>query len=298
MAALEYYATRHPHFTREQWRDLIIAGQITCQGRALAPDEALNAFQVLHYFRAPWEEPDVSREIAILYSDEQLIVFDKPDGMPVLPGGYYLEHSMVMLVRRRLDRNLSPLHRLGRGTSGAILFTRTREAATVFSSMMRRRQIGKTYLALVRGIPARRSFSIDTPIGRVGHPRLGDIHDVTKSGKEAVSECAVLAAHRETDTSLVQVCIPTGRTHQIRIHLASVGHPLVGDKFYRGRLAPRPGEEEASGAALPGDPGYILHSWKLRYSDPMTGTDREIIAPARQEIISWCDRAGAELFSA
>ncbi|MBL0175804.1 MAG: hypothetical protein IPP94_11145 [Ignavibacteria bacterium] len=94
------------------------------------------------------------------------MVFDKPDGMPVLAGGLYLENAMVMLLRRTLDPALAPLHRLGRGTTGAILFTRTQEAAAAFSAMMRRREIEKTYLALVHGCVMPDAFTIDAPSGR------------------------------------------------------------------------------------------------------------------------------------
>lgn len=291
MTTLDYYASRYPHSTREEWRRFIEEGRITRKGEILRMDDRILPGQVLEYLRAPWDEPDVPSEIPILYRDEHVLVFDKPDGLPVIPGGKYLENSMVMIVRKTIDLALAPLHRLGRGTTGAILFTRTREAAVAFSRMMRERKIEKTYLALACGADLPDAFSIDTPIGRVPHPRLVSIHDVTPSGKTAVTNCTVLARQESDDTALLRVSIPTGRTHQIRIHLASIGHTLVGDAFYG---IPNPvgdPDQNPSASALPGDPGYILHSWKLKYTDPFSGAGVEITAPVRREIIEWRNRA-------
>jgi 23S rRNA pseudouridine1911/1915/1917 synthase len=295
MTVYEYYSTRHPHFTSAEWRTRIETGFVTRGGIALAPDDTLSGHEVLHYFRAPWSEPEVPTDISILHSDEHVIVFDKPDCMPVLPGGTYLENSMVMLVRRTHDMALSPLHRLGRGTTGAILFTRSNAAAVAFSRMMRMREIGKIYLALVHDADMPDEFTIDTPIGRVPYARLGDIHDVSPHGKVAVSKCTVLARNADNDTALVRVSILTGRTHQIRIHLASEGHPLVGDRFYQGRNRGSDDIDNRSNTVLPGDPGYILHSWKLLYRDPFSGRDVEVVAPVRSEILEWCERAGYAL---
>lgn len=292
MTVLEYYSIRHPHFTREEWRGRIESGLVTRAGIPLAPKDTLRERDVLHSFRAPWSEPDVPGDIAILKSDAHVMVFDKPDEMPVLPGGLYLENSMVMIVRKTHDASLSPLHRLGRGTTGAILFTRSHTAAAAFSRMMRMREIGKIYLALVHNADMPDEFTIRTPIGRVPDARLGDIHDVSPNGKEAVSMCSVLARNAGDDTALIRVSILTGRTHQIRIHLASEGHPLVGDRFYRGRAIGSETSDAHANTVLPSDPGYILHSWRLRYRDPFTASDVEVVAPVRSEIVEWCTRVG------
>ena len=282
---LRFYCERHPHFVERQWRERIDAGQMTSDGVVLAADSILMEQQTIEYHRPPWDEPEIDTDIGVLYEDDHLAVFDKPDGMPVLPGGQFLENSMLRLVRKRFGGRLAPLHRLGRGTTGAILFTKTPAAAKRLSRDMRQRFIHKTYLALVLGTNMPDEFSIDLPIGRVPHPQLGETHGVSREGKPALSLGSVIARDTGSGISLIKVGIPTGRTHQIRIHLSAYGFPLVGDRFYNGL--------EFSGfdtGALPGDAGYILHSLKIGFVHPATGEEMEVTAPARSEIREYCSR--------
>jgi 23S rRNA pseudouridine1911/1915/1917 synthase len=155
------------------------------------------------------------------------------------------------------------MHRLGRGTSGLLLFARTESARRAVSAAWRTGGVEKTYRALVRGTPARAELTIEVPIGLVDHPRLGRLYAAAARGKPAVSHIRVLASRGEA--ALVEVTIPTGRPHQIRIHLAAAGHPLVGDPVYAVGGGPK------DDAGLPGDPGYRLHAHRLRLAHPANG---------------------------
>jgi 23S rRNA pseudouridine1911/1915/1917 synthase len=154
------------------------------------------------------------------------------------------------------------MHRLGRGTSGVLLFARTLEARRAVSAAWREGSVEKVYRCLVTGIPDRDRFSIEAPIGCVPHPRLGHVHAATSDGKPAITHVSLLTAR--DGNAIVQATIPTGRPHQIRIHLAAAGHPLVGDPLYvAGGLPDRePG--------LPGDSGYRLHAHRLTLPHPAT----------------------------
>jgi 23S rRNA pseudouridine1911/1915/1917 synthase len=160
------------------------------------------------------------------------------------------------------------MHRLGRGTSGVLLLARTAAARRAVAASWRAGAVTKVYRALLSGVPDREAFTVDTPIGLVDHPRLGRVHAAVMDGaggggKPAVSHVRILALRN--GNALAEVTIPTGRPHQIRIHMAAAGHPLVGDPVYAAGGAPK------DGAGLPGDPGYRLHAYRLRLAHPATG---------------------------
>jgi 23S rRNA pseudouridine1911/1915/1917 synthase len=213
-------------------------------------------------------EPDVPLSYEVLYEDRELLAAAKPRGLPTVPAGGFLEHTLLTLVRKRYP-DATPMHRLGRGTSGVVLFARTPPARSLLSEALRQNRLARIYRALASGIPARDGFSIDVPIGPVPHPKLGTINAACREGKRALSRVIVL--ERRAESSLLEVRIETGRPHQIRIHLAAAGHPLVGDPLYASG-----GGIQEPGTALPGDPGYLLHAERVCFPHPATGALLEI----------------------
>lgn len=272
LRALDYYAERYPHSTRQQWRQRLQAGLIRCTGAPVGADDELEQGQELVYRRPPWREPDVPLDIGISYVDKDLIVARKPAGLPVLPaGGEYLEHTMLAIIRARYAGDQlppAPIHRLGRGTSGLIMFARSAAARRILSVDMRERRIGKRYRALVQGHPHPDNFSIEEPIGLIPYPGFGHVHAATADGKESRSEVHVRERIATGDT-LVDVDIPTGRPHQIRIHLACAGHPVVGEPLYVAGGRPRSPTSKRR-LSLPGDCGYRLHAMRLQFTHPRT----------------------------
>lgn len=259
---LAYLVRRYQHSDEDTWRTRLLAGELSLDEAAARTDDRLRAGQALAWRRPPWEEPDVPLAWAVLHRDAHLLAAAKPRGLPTVPNGGFLEHTLLHLVRRSFP-DAVPMHRLGRGTSGLVLFALSPRARSAVSADWRRSRVTKVYRALASGLPAWDALTIDAPIGPVDHPRLGTVHAARPDGKPSRSHARVL--ERRAGASLLEVEIETGRPHQIRIHLAWAGHPLVGDPLYAvgGLPLPEPG--------LPGDPGYRLHAHRLTLAHPATG---------------------------
>jgi 23S rRNA pseudouridine1911/1915/1917 synthase len=260
--ALDYLAARYTHSSRSLWADRLGAGQVSLDGAPAAAGDLLREGQRLAWKRPPWEEGAAPLAFALLHRDEHLLAVAKPRGLPTVPGGGFLTHTLLHLVRRHWPE-ATPAHRLGRGTSGLVLFARTASARGVLAAAWRERRVEKVYRALVEGIPDQTERTIDAPIGPVPHPRLGRVHARSPSGRPALTRVRVIGVRG--GNALVEARIDTGRPHQIRIHLAAAGHALVGDPVYAA------GGGLKEGAGLPGDPGYWLHAHRLTLEHPASG---------------------------
>jgi 23S rRNA pseudouridine1911/1915/1917 synthase len=274
-----FYALHYTHSTEGTWRQRIQAGQVLLNGRPALPDELLTRGDRLIYKRLPWEEPEAPTDFGTLFEDDDVLVLAKPSGLPVLPGGMFLENTLLYLVRQRYGAGCSPLHRLGRGTSGAILFTRNVRAARLLASAMKERRILKVYLALASGTAMPDAFTVDAPIGPVPYRRPETVHAYCLGGRPSLSHFRVVRRLPEENTTLLEVTIPTGRPHQIRIHLSYAGFPLVGDPLYQAGGIPCADAIDDEWAATPGDSGYFLHSWKIRFPHPTRDEDVEVVCP-------------------
>jgi 23S rRNA pseudouridine1911/1915/1917 synthase len=276
IAILDYYANLYQHSSRAEWHDRILSGQILVDGVRVNPELLLKKGQCLTYQRSPWQEPDVPLAFDVLHEDRDLLIVAKPSGLPVLPGGGFLEHTLLHQLRRQYPQDTPvPIHRLGRGTSGLMVLARSPLAKSHLTQQMRDRRMRKTYLALVGGGPMPDEFAIAHPIGKINHPILGYLYGATPQGKFAQSDCQVM--RRDAETTLLAVKILTGRPHQIRIHLAAAGCPLIGDPLYGIGGVPRVVVDEKQ--PVPGDCGYFLHAWRLAFVHPRTGQEMSFVCP-------------------
>jgi len=279
---LEHLASRYQHSSAEAWRAHIAAGLVLVDGRTARDDTVLSRGDTVTWARPPWQEPEAPLTYDVLYEDACFVAVAKPAGLPTLPGGGYLEHTLLALVRASYP-GAAPMHRLDRGATGIVLFTRTAVAARAIARDWREGRVGKIYRALVEGSPAQDAFAVETPIGRIPHPALGAVFAASPAGLAARSEVRVL--ERREGASLVELRIETGRPHQIRIHMAACGHPLVGDPLYAAGGGLREG-----GAALPGDAGYLLHALRLAFDHPETGEPVDIVCQPPPALLSPAER--------
>jgi len=281
-----FYAERHRHSDRAVWRARLAAGELQRHGTVLREDQPLALGDRLAWHRPPWIEGSVPASWAVVFDDGDLQVIDKPAGLPVLPAGGWLEHTVLRLLERSRcddpDGIPRPVHRLGRFTSGLLVCARRPQTRAWLSARLRESTVAglgpdrplrpapasaaagcrKLYRALlvpgVLALEPGESLPITVPIGRRPHPQLVRIWcaaDGREPGDLAARSTLTLL-ERSPRADLVQVAIASGRPHQIRIHCAALGAPLLGDPLYG------PGGQAAADAR-PGDGGYRLQAWRL-----------------------------------
>ncbi|MFC6749476.1 RluA family pseudouridine synthase [Deinococcus aquaticus] len=248
VGVLAFLSESFRHSGAAVWASRLAAGEVEVRGVQARGDEVLRSGDVVVWHRPPWREEPAPLEYAVLLEDASLVAVSKPPGLPTLPGAGFLTHTLLTQVRLRFP-GASPLHRLGRGTSGVVLFARTGEAGSALSRAWREHEVQKVYRALGTGVPTWDTLDIRTPIGPVPHPRLGSVFAASPDGKAARSVATV--RERRGGATLFDVDIHTGRPHQIRIHRQRRA-PAAG------RPAVRAGRRATPGPAGPaGRPGVL-----------------------------------------
>lgn len=227
------------------------------------------------------EEPKSSKleaqdiPLNIIYEDNDIIVINKPKGMVVHPGNGNPDNTLVNAVLAHCKGSLSGIggeirpgivHRIDKDTSGLIIVAKNDKSHINLSEQIKNHEVTKIYTALVKGNISEDEATIDMPIGRDKKDRKK--MSVTRDGKEAVSHIKVVK--RYGNYTLIRVKIDTGRTHQIRVHMAKIGHPVVGDEVY------------SSGKNEFGVKGQMLHSTILKFKHPISGKEIMLEAPLPQ----------------
>ena len=267
---LSHLASLYPHSTPQAWQQKLNNGEVTLNGITADGGESLTLGQILVWNRPPWIEPDAPQHFEVLWEDADLLAVNKPSGLPTLPGGGFMENTLLHLVQKQ-SPNANPVHRLGRATTGIVLFAKTPQAAANLFAAWNTPKIQKIYRALAQDRAEHDTYDIQTSIGLVPHPLIGSVWAANPGGKASRSLATVIS--RTSSTTTFEVSLYSGRPHQIRIHLASIGHPLVGDPLYG-----RTGQPLENLPGLPGDGGYFLHAQYLKFHHPTTGEQIRIEA--------------------
>ncbi len=273
--------------SRARSRDLVAHGLVTVDGRPAVASERLAAGAVITFPAPPSPQRLEGAPVpfTVVAEDDAVIVVDKPAGIVVHPGAGHHDDTLVNgLVHRFPDlANLGSehrwglVHRLDRDTSGLLLVGRTPQVHRALQQALQRREVQRTYLALAHGSFEAATGTVEAPIGR--DPRHPTRMAVTSRGRAARTHYRRLAVW--DGATLLEVTLDTGRTHQIRVHLASIGAALVGDPVYGRRPLPA------------AEPGRVwLHAWRLRFRHPISGRTVEVEAPLPADLADSLTRLG------
>ncbi len=280
---LDRFLAASSGLTRARIQALIAGGQVRVGGTPRKASALLRGGEQITLTLPPPEPSDLLPEpipLEVLYEDADLLVINKPAGLVTHPAGGRRTGTLVNALLHRCPdlRGIGGVerpglvHRLDKDTSGCLVVAKTAAAHEGLSRQFRVRQVRKTYLALVRGRLRERSGRITVPIGRDRRDRK-KMGVRTARGREAATAFRVVGELAEA--TLLEVTLETGRTHQIRVHLAHLGHPVVGDALYGGRRERRARE----GGGGPVAPRQLLHAWRIAFTHPRTGAAVAVEAP-------------------
>ncbi|HEV8340636.1 MAG TPA: RluA family pseudouridine synthase [bacterium] len=269
-----FLASRLPSLSRSRLHDLIAAGAVRVGGEARKPASRVRRGQEIIVDIPDAASPDPAAEamsLDVRYEDDDVLVVNKPAGLPVHPGPGHAGGTLVNALLGRVPSlagvgvPLRPgiVHRLDKDTSGMLVVAKTEAALRALQAAIKAREVRREYLALVQGGVAAEDGMIEAPIAR--HPRHRRRMAVVAGGRPAVTRYRVL--ERFAAATLVEASLQTGRTHQIRVHFAHLGHPVVGDPVYGGR-----GERW-------GMRRQALHAFRLTFTHPGTGARIAVEAP-------------------
>ena len=271
-----------PQYSRARLQGWIEAGAVRVDGRKLrAKDKVLGGEQVEVAARleADRRVAPEARPLAVVHEDRALFVINKPAGMVVHPGAGNPRHTLQNALLA-LDPKLAVVpraglvHRLDKDTSGLLVVARTPEAHARLVAALAEREVERSYLAICTGAMTG-GGTVDAPIGR--HRAQRTRMAVRSDGREAITHYRIVKRYRAH--TFVRVQLESGRTHQIRVHLAHIGYPIVGDPVYVGRRRLPAGCSAALAAALAAFPRQALHAARLALAHPMTGRALQWEAP-------------------
>jgi len=271
-SVLEYLIIKFPDIKPQVWQRRIADGKVHWHdGSLVTENSAFQAQQRVYYYREVENEPRIPFEEEIIYQDNEILVAHKPHFLPVTPGGIYINECLQSRLRKKTDLdNLQAVHRLDRATAGLVLFSVNPATRHLYHNLFKTHQIEKTYHAIANknenSFPktADQEWEVKNRIVK-SEPRF--LMKISEG--EANSHSIIRCLKRSKDKTLFELKPITGKTHQLRLHMQSLGWPILNDKYY-----PSLQEESADDYSKP----LQLLAKELNFTDPMTHKQRTFIS--------------------
>jgi len=260
---LEFLQQYFPEVGKSTWIARMHKGEVVdSKGLCIMPDDPYRAGAQIYYYREVEGEVPIPFEEIILFQDEHLLVVDKPQFLPVTPSGRYLHETLLVRLKRKYQlEHLTPIHRLDRETAGVILFSHNPDSRGAYQSLFHKRKIHKVYEAIAAILPEQ-MFPLTYRSRMVaGEPffRMQEVHG------EANSETHIEILEKRGEVALYRLRPVTGKKHQLRVHMAALGSPIINDCFYPELLA-----EKGEDLSRP----LQLLARSIAFEDPYNGCDR------------------------
>ena len=292
----QWLARRLPELSRMRVQALIAAGRALVDGRAVKAAHRVQAGERVEVAIPPPPQDGLEPEavpLRVVFEDAHVLVVDKPAGMVTHPGAGRIDGTLAAAALAHAPemsgvgsaRRPGIVHRLDKGTSGLIVLAKTQAAYDGLTAQLARRTVSRRYLALAQGALRRADGVVDAPIGRDPRSRIRMAIVPEGRGKRAVTHYRVLVrfGRGALAVTLLECRLETGRTHQIRVHVASLGHPLLGDDTYRGRR-PAPAGDPVLADLVSELGGVALHAAGLAFTHPVTGAPMSFACPSPDRI--------------
>lgn len=281
---LNYLAQRFTYLSKEQWHKRITAGRVLRNDSPSGIDTIVETDDIVAYDMPEFAEPPADLRYSIVYEDDWLLGIDKPGNLLVHHRGKSFKSNLIYQIRYLHDpsfENAGIVNRLDRETSGVVIAAKNREALVAMNRILAGRKVEKEYRAIVEGVPEPESGTIDMPIGRVSNAKVRYRYGINgEKAKNAVTRYETLQ-RIGAGYSLLRLVPETGRTHQLRVHLAAIGHVIAGDKLY-GMSDDECIEWRRNPDSFKGRLVFhrqALHCFRMSFTHPYTGKDCTISAP-------------------
>ena len=260
---VDFFCQKIVRSNKELWITKILTGNLTVNNKIISTDYVVHAGDKTQHTSDPKVEPNINSDIKLIYNDVDLLVLNKPSPLPVHASGRFLRNTLISILEIALPtENFKLVHRIDANTTGIIVLAKNKAAANHIQQQFENKTIKKQYVALVEGIVEADFLNMEASIGN--DVLVGGARSIDSNGKSSKTEIEVTERRVESNTTLLKVIPFTGRTNQIRLHLANLRHPIVGDKGYK-----NPEYFQNNPFTYPND-SLFLHAHQIEILHPKT----------------------------